>query len=77
MGPDREGGLAALDLTCRQRSRFTKIVRSSEASTENRIIPRQPAPPPSGRTSTFRPKPHASSVYGSRTPSFAKPRLTM
>ncbi len=31
------------------------MVSSSEARTENRIIPRHPAPPPSGRTSTFRP----------------------
>jgi hypothetical protein len=46
-----------------------------------------PTPPPSGRTSAFPnltgrgpaqgPRGYRSSAYGSRTPSFARPRLTM
>jgi hypothetical protein len=39
--------------------RLTTIVSITEATIENRIIARQPAVPPSGRTSTFRPKRNA------------------
>jgi hypothetical protein len=34
-------------------SRLTRTVSTTEATTENNTMSRQPSPPPSGRTSTF------------------------
>jgi hypothetical protein len=38
---------------CYRSSRLTSTVSTSEATTENNTMNRQPSPPPSGRTSTF------------------------